>query len=65
MLRLSVAVIPHYESKEYIAQSADSIGHLAEVSQALADLTPLRLDKQATDEYFNHYLSAANEQAEY
>ena len=30
-----------------------------------ADLTPLRLDKQATDEYFNHYLSAANEQAIY
>lgn len=31
---------------------------MAEVSQALADLTPLRLDKQATDEYFNHHLSA-------
>ena len=45
-------------AKEYIAQIADSIGHLDEVSQALADLTPLRLDKQATDEYFNHHLSA-------
>ena len=52
-------------AKEYIAQNSDSIGHLAEVSQALADLTPLRLDKQATDEYFNHHLSAANEQAIY
>ena len=45
-------------TKEYIAQNSDSIGHLAEVSQALADLIPLRLDKQATDEYFNHHLSA-------
>lgn len=45
-------------AKEYIAQNSDSIGHLAEVSQTFADLTPLRLDKQATDEYFNHHLSA-------
>lgn len=44
-------------AKEYIAQNADSIGHLAEVSQALADLTPLRLDKQATDEYLNDDLN--------
>ena len=47
----------HYESKEYIAQNSDSIGHLAEVSQTFADLTPLRLDKQATDEYLNDDLN--------
>lgn len=45
-------------AKEYIAQNSDKISHLAEVSQVLADITPLRLDKQATDEYFNHRLSA-------
>ena len=45
-------------AKEYIAQNSDNIAHLAEVSQVLTDLTPLRLDKQATDEYFNHRLSA-------
>ena len=45
-------------AKEYLAQNADNIGHLAEVSQVVADLTPLRLNKHATDEYFNHRLSA-------
>lgn len=45
-------------AKEYIAQNSDNIAHLKEVSKVMADLTPLRLDKQATDEYFNHRLSA-------
>lgn len=45
-------------AKEYIAQNSDKITHLEEVSKVLADLTPLRQDKQATDEYFNHRLSA-------
>jgi len=31
----------------------------AEVSQALAGLTPQRLDKQATDEYFNSKLAGS------
>ena len=44
-------------AKEYIAQNSDSIGHLAEVSQTFAALTPLRLDKQATDEYLNDDLN--------
>jgi len=45
-------------AKEYIAQNSDNIAHLAEVSKVIADLMPIRHNKQATDEYFNRRLSA-------
>lgn len=45
-------------AKEYITQNSDTIVHLAEVSNVIADLMPFRRNKQATDEYFNRRLSA-------
>lgn len=45
-------------AKEYLELHKVSIKHMEEVSHIVADLMPLRLNKQATDEYYNHRLSA-------
>lgn len=45
-------------AKEYLELHKKGIRHLEEVSHIMADLMPLRLNKQATDEYYNRRLSA-------
>lgn len=45
-------------AKEYLELHKEGIRHLEEVSHIVADLMPLRLNKQATDEYYNRRLSA-------
>lgn len=52
-------------AKEYIEENGAALCHLAEVRQVIADLMPLRRDKQQTDEYFNRRLSADIRRREY
>ena len=45
-------------AKEYLELHKESIKHLDKVGRIVAELMPLRLNKQATDEYYNRRLSA-------
>lgn len=45
-------------AKEYISQNQQTIKHLEDVQRIINDLMPLRLNKEATDEYYNRILSA-------
>ena len=42
---------------EYISKHSASINHIAEIKRIIQELKPLRLDKNATDAYFNTILS--------
>lgn len=43
---------------EYISKHSASINHIAEIKRIIQELKPLRLDKNATDTYFNTILCA-------
>lgn len=43
---------------EYITKSRASIPHIDDIKRVISDLKPLRLDKKATDAYYNSVLSA-------
>ena len=38
---------------EYITKSRASIPHIDDIKRVISDLKPLRLDKKATDAYYN------------
>lgn len=45
-------------AKEYIEQNKENISHLEEVKRIINDLSPLRMSKEKTDNYYNNVLSA-------
>lgn len=50
---------------EYININRSSLKHAEIVSQVIKDLLPLRMDKEATDEYMNTHLSADTRYKQY
>ena len=52
-------------AKEYLSQNQQTVKHLVDVKRIIKDLMPLRLDKEATDDYYNKILSADIRRQEY
>lgn len=45
---------------EYISKHSASINHITEIKRVIQELKPLRLDKNATDAYFNTKVKPRN-----